>query len=327
MARHVYAVAPDGTVVSSQTNNHYTWALLALAPAGQRMVRGGKLITPIEPVWIRASMHSTRALAEKAHAKHPEWALVPVTDTNPEKKINSVREALTRAVNRSISEGSPVVTELPPPVTIPTVAEEEVPEGLNPLDRAAVFLLDLTYENAFEQQGADSNTFRCKICREENIPRQNRVNHFAVDRARSRAIKAQVWADRRATMPSTKTKKPTAKDQGVPDAYLADNGNFKPGLDARYKSDLITSILGEKNPKSLHTFEAADAQKRLEQRGWQGFLAKAKIAREAAVAKKASRAKKARANAAAKKTASTDGQVTPDPKPTPKPKRGLRSVA
>lgn len=84
--------------------------------------------------------------------------------------------------------------------------------------------------------------------------------------------------------------KPTAKDQGVPDAYLGPGGRFRPGMDARYKSDLIASALGIETDRSatdrpstaraavgsktgaLMTFDPKDAKKRLMQRGWGGFL-------------------------------------------------------
>jgi hypothetical protein len=76
---------------------------------------------------------------------------------------------------------------------------------------------------------------------------------------------------------STKVPKQSPKDQGVPDVYLnAENGNFRIGMDARLKSDLINSILGiittEKPGDSLHVFEEAHAMDILTARDWTGFL-------------------------------------------------------
>lgn len=69
----------------------------------------------------------------------------------------------------------------------------------------------------------------------------------------------------------------TARDQGVPDVYLAESGNFKPGYDAKYKSDLVNSVLGE--PTKLVQFEADDALERLQQRDWVKYLAAARARR------------------------------------------------
>ena len=91
---------------------------------------------------------------------------------------------------------------------------------------------------------------------------------------------------------ASNNKKQTARDQGVPASYLGANGNFKPGLDARYKSDLITSALGEKiGDKGLHQFTRDSALERLEQRGWLPHLEKAKKSRDAKAAKKAANVK------------------------------------
>ena len=68
------------------------------------------------------------------------------------------------------------------------------------------------------------------------------------------------------------TKKPTAKDQGVPAAYLGPAGNFKPGYDARLKSDLVHAILGLPNANALHRFTSKKAQQLVTARGWQRFV-------------------------------------------------------
>lgn len=120
-----------------------------------------------------------------------------------------------------------------------------------------------------------------------------------------------------------KTKKPTAKDQGVPSEYLnPDTGNFRIGMDARLKSDLVNSALGIESAEALHTFSEKEALKLLETRGWMRFLdrkkeiiaakeekaaaaaqAKEERARERAAEKEAKAA--AKAEAAEKKASST----------------------
>lgn len=131
---------------------------------------------------------------------------------------------------------------------------------------------------------------------------------------------------------AVKDKKPTkatAKSQGFPEVYLAENGNFKPGYDARAKSDLINAVLGIDDGKALHKFSVALAQKLIDARDWGSFLerkqaiveekaaAKAKKAEEKAEAEKVKAAEKA-----AKGTASTAAPAAdkgtkggPDPKP------------
>jgi hypothetical protein len=133
-----------------------------------------------------------------------------------------------------------------------------------------------------------------------------------------------------------KTKTPTAKEQGFPDVYLAPNGNFKIGLDASAKSDLVAAVLGLDTSKCRHVFTKAQAQKLIDARGWQKFVdrkaaiiaEKAEKAERRAQEKKDAEKAKAEAKAAAKTeakaapAATTDSnEVTPDPKPTPKPKR------
>lgn len=152
-------------------------------------------------------------------------------------------------------------------------------------------------------------------------------------------------------MSAKNSNKQTAKDQGVPEVYLAESGNFRTGMDARYKSDLVLSVLGEitaaKPGKSLQVFDPADAEKRLQARGWTSFLDRKReilAAKAAAAEKKAAEKKQAAKDAAAaKKDAAKDepksdagtesvggllpsNEVKPDPKPAPKP-RGRKKAA
>jgi hypothetical protein len=90
----------------------------------------------------------------------------------------------------------------------------------------------------------------------------------------------------------TKPKKQTARDKGAPGQYLSESGRFRPGLDARYKSDLITEAL---------EFEAANkgrktspAHKQLDRMGWTSHLDKSRAARQAKAAAKAAKTKAAK---------------------------------
>ena len=123
---------------------------------------------------------------------------------------------------------------------------------------------------------------------------------------------------------ASNSKKDTARDQGVPGTYLGAGGNFKPGMDARYKSDLITSALGETiSSKGLHQFTKDSAIERLQQRGWMAHLEKAKKSRAAKAAKKA---EKAKATPRVRSTRTTTKAETATKKGTPR-KRSTRKAA
>lgn len=64
-----------------------------------------------------------------------------------------------------------------------------------------------------------------------------------------------------------------AGDDGVPAVYCGENGKFKPGMDARYMSDLIAAVIGVDEPNVLMAFDPVDAVERLRQRGWMHHLA------------------------------------------------------
>lgn len=308
----------------------------ALEETHQDSIASGNLVlTPTTATWA-VSPSGALANLEGVMANLP-------TKGHPRASLHAVVRKLAKLAADWVEPASPVtdseeedtpddeITEpVPAREAIPVIADEDVPEGLSPLDPAAIFLLTLGMENAFEKIGTEPEgfltTYRCKVCNEEGIARQNRVNHFAVDRARSRWVKAEINQNRRADMAS-KTTKTTAKDQGFPSVYLADNGNFKPGLDASAKSDLVASYLGGKGKR--HTFSKEEAKKLLDLRGWFPFVAKREASIEAEKARKAKAAKKAKENAASKKETGAgtggNGEVTPDPKPTSKPKpRGGR---
>lgn len=136
-------------------------------------------------------------------------------------------------------------------------------------------------------------------------------------------------------------KKETAKDQGFPDVYLGENGNFKPGMDARAKSDLVSAFLGQESKGALAEFTKAQAKKLLEKRDWMVWVEK----RQASTERKAEKAAEKKAAAAkAKANGTGDGAVTEETvagieaehnaendadfdqvKPDPKPERAPRS--
>lgn len=129
-------------------------------------------------------------------------------------------------------------------------------------------------------------------------------------------------------------KKTTTDNSNVPAVYLSDNGRFRPGADATYKSDLVHAALGEDKPNALHKFTVEDALNRLSMRGWTKYLDAARSSREAAAARKAARAEEAKSRAASKKSkpkltvveGGAEDEVQPDPKPERKPRgRGIRN--
>jgi len=152
----------------------------------------------------------------------------------------------------------------------------------------------------------------------------------------------------------TASKKPTPRDQGFPDVYLSESGKFRIGMDARAKSDLVASVVGDITPEdlgnALHCFTEDEAVKLLEARGWTGFLerkqqilaektaakeARAKEREEAArvraaekekkdAEKKAAAEAKAKAEAEAKAAAAESGDAA-DTATSKQPSRSSRS--
>lgn len=98
--------------------------------------------------------------------------------------------------------------------------------------------------------------------------------------------------ERSNTMP-----KETAKDQGVPAAYLSEAGTFRIGMDARLKSDLVNAALGIESAEALHQFTPKQATDLLTKRGWNRFLDRKKeiIAAKEERAAEAAKAKEERA--------------------------------
>lgn len=73
MARKVYATAPDGTIVTRQTDRDYAFAVLAQDQ---------------KDVWGAVSFHGSYAVAQKSSNKSRALGyrpvIVPVTDVKPE---------------------------------------------------------------------------------------------------------------------------------------------------------------------------------------------------------------------------------------------------
>ena len=156
-----------------------------------------------------------------------------------------------------------------------------------------------------------------------DLMRRDREDAAQARREQSAAYKAEQRERTQTMADEQKAAKQTARDQGVPDVYLGEGGNFLPGKDARYKSDLIKSVLGLEDDAMAHKFEAADAEERLQVRGWTGFL----TAKREAIAKKAAKVeakaaeKPAKPARSSRKKAAEKAEVTPDPKPSKKPAR------
>lgn len=185
-------------------------------------------------------------------------------------------------------------------------------------DPAALFLLDLHWPNLFEPQA--NGQFRCKLCDAVVAlhHRKSHHQHHTDNRPKPERKEATEMA-------AKKTQKITARDQGFPEVYLGEGGNFKPGYDARAKTDLIHAAEGWDNPSALHKFSPEEAASLIAKRHWNGHRLKSREAREAKLAREAKR--KAEKVTAAKKRATakketarkvepkTTNEVTPDPKP------------
>lgn len=90
------------------------------------------------------------------------------------------------------------------------------------------------------------------------------------------ARKSTAQTEAPAEVTPEKPAKVTARDQGIPEVYLSESGSFKPGYDAKLKSDLIQAVLGS---TVLHVFTEKDALSILESRGWVPMLEKSREAR------------------------------------------------
>jgi hypothetical protein len=92
----------------------------------------------------------------------------------------------------------------------------------------------------------------------------------------TKTSKSRTATQAKAEVPAEKPAKVTARDQGIPDVYLGESGTFKPGYDAKLKSDLLTAVLGS---GVLHVFTEKEALAILESRGWMPMLEKSREAR------------------------------------------------
>lgn len=262
------------------------------------------------------------------------------TKGHPRASLHAVRRKLTTEYNvqRQAALDAPLTEEeireyevTPDNNLVPIDTAPPKTEEVGPMDPAADFLLDLAWSNLFESAGKPGafGPFRCKGCG-ATLPGTRREGHFKSHKENRKMSTTE-------TKPA-KPKAPTAKDQGVPAEYLGANGNFKPGMDARLKSDLVCAILGVENKKALASFTPAQAQKLIDARSWQGFVdtkkrvltakgekakkaadAKAERVRLAAETKKAGKANATEGKQTLAAAAAADGdEVVPDPKPESK---------
>jgi hypothetical protein len=94
--------------------------------------------------------------------------------------------------------------------------------------------------------------------------------------------------------PKTQSTTKTARDLGVPAEYLGPGGKFRPGADARLKSDLILRALDQPAPNALVPFSRQAAIKLLAKfPQWKPALDRKKQARAAATAKSGGKPKRA----------------------------------
>jgi hypothetical protein len=99
-----------------------------------------------------------------------------------------------------------------------------------------------------------------------------------------------------AAKPKTERKAKTARDLGVPKEYLGPGGKFRPGADARLKSDLILRALDLPAPDAKVQFSQAAAVKLLVKfPQWKPYLERAKSALAQAAKAEAKRTPKPKA--------------------------------
>jgi len=83
MARHIYATAPDGTILKRRTDRVYAFAVLASGERVDFRAPGG-----VRSGWKIENCSSTRQGAEKAHARLTGFGysavIVPVRETKEE---------------------------------------------------------------------------------------------------------------------------------------------------------------------------------------------------------------------------------------------------
>lgn len=322
--------------------------------AREEVERGDLILTATTAEWpeteaLAALRRLDAYMAGLPTKGHPRASLHAVI-RKLEKLVPSVLEGQTALTDEEIAleDGGIVAGLLLEEEETPTeyLSVQDVPDAddtpMKPVAPEADFLLDQNWSNLFEPTTSKPGSFgpfRCKGCGDV-IGARDRERHFNSHKENRNMAKTEN------AKPAAAPKKPTAKDQGVPAVYLGANGNFKPGLDARLKSDLVAAILGIENKGALATFTKETAEKLIKARGWQGFVdtkqrvleaktAKAdkaaadkaervRIAAEAKAAK-AGKADDAETQTIAEAAAADGDQVVPDPKPTAKPKTGNRN--
>jgi hypothetical protein len=273
----------------------------------------------------RASLH---AVCRKLHA----LTMAPEPEEAPE--VNDEPED----VPEQDDDGRPVE------ILVEEKLQQEIAEATIRLRRLDDMLFDAKgeYDKAADRaekthkpediRKAENLHQRVVSLADQGTAQSQKLRILKTDEERERRVQSKsITNERIKKMTATKTTKETAKDQGFPAKYLGSNGNFKPGFDARAKSDLINAILGLPNGNALVKFSVEDAEKLIAVRGWESFVEK-KRKIEAEKTAKAEAAKEAKAQAAkdkadakAAKAEEDDGEEEkPQVKPDPKPSTGSR---
>ncbi len=225
-----------------------------------------------------------------------------------------------------------------------TIVKEEITSEQTTVDSQALFLVGMHYPNMFEERRDSNNRYNgytCKVCG-AIVTREARQEHYEIHK-QDKANLATTQIKERFKMAAAKPKTKTPLEQGVPAAYLNEDGSkFTPGADATYKSDAFKTILYHEHGFTdidLTTrrvdIDLADAKRIVSERGWNDLFVKSLKAAEAkvarAAAKAADKASKVKEKAASKKAkaskakaapadapadVATGDDVTPDPKPT-----------
>jgi hypothetical protein len=266
----------------------------------------------------RASLHAVRRkLAEaqpvQVKPKAPEPEFTPDVEFEPGTPVEIVEEA-------KLQQEIVFLTQRQRHVDDQMFEQQGVYEKAQSKADASSKLADVEAANAAHEKLLKLIAAGTTVSEKLQILRQpaeleRRVNQSTIQTERTATKVAAT---------KTKTSKETAQDQGFPKAYLGSNGNFKPGLDARAKSDLINAVLGIDGGSALHKFSAEKAQELIDVRGWGDFLdrkreiveAKAEAKEKAAKEKAAAATAKAEAKKAKADEPEVD-EVKPDPKPKP----------
>lgn len=222
--------------------------------------------------------------------------------------VEFARVELEQAEDESHAVGMQVLRLDDAGKAIPAKLKEEDEKKLKAKDRARV---------TFDNTEARLAQMQRKL---KDLQDPSKIEQRVATRARLAQVKERTMAT-----------KQTAVEQGVPAAYLGNDGagpNFGVGMDAACKGDICAAFAGVPKSNARHDWTTDESrtlgQTILDARGWNGFLqrkmelvaAKAAAAEQAAAAKAEAKAAKAAAKPKATKATKSSGQVKADPKPS-----------